>query len=414
VGSPSPEDGSSAPAIALRKLQSVTDAALAHLPLDELLEELLVRIRDALEADTCAVLMLDETGTELVARAAKGLEEEVERGVRIPVGEGFAGRIAAERRPVVIADINHAIVVNPILREKGIKSLLGAPLVVAERIIGVVHVGTLLPREFSPADVDLLQIVADRVALAIDRATVYEELLRLTEVQQDFIALAAHELRTPATTIYGLAATLEERGDDLTYEMLHELRSTLYSQADRLVRLVEQLLDLSRIDAKRVKIRRERIELRPQLEEIVTSVAGDRAQDVSVEAPAELAVNVDPNAIDRVIGNLLTNALRYGAPPVTVSAEHKDQHIRIRVEDSGAGVAREFVPFLFERFRRSEQGRQREVGVGLGLAIARSYAQAHGGDLLYAPRHPTGSSFELVLPAEPNHETQAHFWRRQR
>jgi signal transduction histidine kinase len=414
VGSPSPEDGSSAPAIVLRKLQSVTDAALAHLPLDELLEELLVRIRDALEADTCAVLMLDETGTELVARAAKGLEEEVERGVRIPVGEGFAGRIAAERRPVVIEDINHAIVVNPILREKGIKSLLGAPLVVAERIIGVVHVGTLLPREFSPGDVDLLQIVADRVALAIDRATVYEELLRLTEVQQDFIALAAHELRTPATTIYGLAATLEERGDDLTYEMLHELRSALYSQADRMVRLVEQLLDLSRIDAKRVKIRRERIELRPQLEEIVTSVAGDRSQDVSVEAPAELAVNVDPNAIDRVVGNLLTNALRYGAPPVTVSAEHKDQHIRIRVEDSGAGVAREFVPFLFERFRRSEQGRQREVGIGLGLAIARSYAHAHGGDLLYAPRHPTGSSFELVLPAEPNHETQAHFWRRQR
>jgi signal transduction histidine kinase len=412
VGSPSPGDGSLAPAIALRKLQSVTDAALAHLPLDELLEELLVRIRDALEADTCAVLMLDETGTELVARAAKGLEEEVERGVRIPVGQGFAGRIAAERRPVFIADVNHAIVVNPILREKGIKSMLGAPLIVEQRIIGVVHVGALSLRDFSRDDVDLLQIVADRVALAIDRATAYEELLRLTKLQQDFVALAAHELRTPATTIYGLAATLQERGDNLTYEMLHELRETLYLQAERMVRLVEQLLDISRVDAKRVRITRQRIQLRRQLEDVVTSVAGERAQDVSVEAPAELEVNVDPNAIDRVVGNLLTNALRYGAPPVTVSAEHKDQHIRIRVEDSGAGVASEFVPFLFERFRRSGQGRQREAGIGLGLAIARSYAHAHGGDLLYAPRHPTGASFELVLPAEPNGETQAHFWRR--
>jgi signal transduction histidine kinase len=303
-------------------------------------------------------------------------------------------------------------VINPILREKGIKSLLGAPLIVEQRMIGVVHVGTLSLRDFSRDDVDLLQIVADRAALAIDRATVYEELLRVTQLQQDFVALAAHELRTPATTIYGLAATLQARGDSLTNELLHELRETLYLQADRMVRLVDQLLDLSRIDAKRVKIRREQIHLRRQLEEIVTSVAGERAQDVSVEAPAELAVNVDPSAVDRVIGNLVTNALRYGAPPVTVSAEHKDQHIRIRVEDSGAGVAREFVPFMFERFRRSEQGRQRPGGVGLGLAIARSYAHAHGGDLLYAPRHPTGSSFELVLPAEPNDETQAHFWRR--
>ena len=99
MGSPSPEDRSSASAIELRKLQTVTDAALAHFPLEELLDQLLVRIRDALEADTCAVLLLDETGSELVARAAKGLEEEVERGVRIPVGKGFAGRIAAERRP---------------------------------------------------------------------------------------------------------------------------------------------------------------------------------------------------------------------------------------------------------------------------------------------------------------------------
>jgi signal transduction histidine kinase len=411
VGSPSSEDSFSAPAIALQRLQSVTDAALAHLPLDELLDELLVRIRDALEADTCAVLLLDETETELVARAAKGLEEEIEVGVRIPLGEGFAGRIAAERRPVVIEDLNHAVVVNPILRETGIKSMLGAPLAVEDRVIGVVHVGSLSPRAFSADDVHLLQIVADRVALAIDRATAYEELVRLTEIQQDFVALAAHELRTPATTIYGLAATLQERGNDLAQEVLHELRAALYLQAERMRRLVDQLLDLSRIDAKRVKIRRERIQLRRQLEEIVASVAGDRAQDVMVEAPSDLEANVDPNAVERVVGNLVTNALRYGAPPVTICAEHRDQHIRIRVEDSGAGIESDFVPFLFERFRRSEQTRQRASGIGLGLAIARSYAHAHGGDLLYAPRSPSGSCFELVLPAEPS-DTQAHLWRR--
>src|SRR3712207_1240246 len=108
----------------LHDLQQVTDASLSYLPLDELLDELLTRVRDILGADTAATLLLDDSGRTLVARAAKGLEEEVERGVRIPVGLGFAGRVAAERRPVRIDDVDHADILNPILREKGGKSML--------------------------------------------------------------------------------------------------------------------------------------------------------------------------------------------------------------------------------------------------------------------------------------------------
>ena len=154
----------------LRRLQSVTDTALAPLSLDSLLDELLDRIRDALEADTCAVLLLDEPRRELVARAARGIEEEVEQGVRIPLGQGFAGRVAAERRPVVIPDVDHSEVLNPILREKGIRSLLGAPLLARERVLGVVHVGTLEPREFTQDDIELLSLVAARVAVALERS----------------------------------------------------------------------------------------------------------------------------------------------------------------------------------------------------------------------------------------------------
>src|SRR5919198_2256164 len=99
----------------LRKLQSVMEAALAHLALDELLDELLIRVRSALEADTAAVLLLDEEAGELVAWAAKGIEEEVERGVRIPLGAGFAGRVAAERRSIAIPNIDEADIYNPIL-----------------------------------------------------------------------------------------------------------------------------------------------------------------------------------------------------------------------------------------------------------------------------------------------------------
>jgi signal transduction histidine kinase len=398
VGSPSPRPGSAAPADTLRKLQAVTDAALAHLSLDDLLDELLTRVRDALGADTCAVLLLDESGTQLVARAAKGLEEAVEQRVRIPVGRGFAGRVVAERAPVIIADLNHAEVVNPILREKGLKSLLGAPLVARETILGVIHVGTLRRRNFAPEDVELLQIVAERVALGVDRALIHEELTRLTQVQRDFVALAAHELRNPAASVYGLATTLRARRESLADETVLEIQETLYEQAERMRRLVEQLLDLSRLDSATVQVAPRRVLLRPQLEEIVASVAGSVKGDVELEVPTDLEATVDPIALERVVTNLLTNAFAYGSPPVTVRAEQQDRHLRIAVEDGGRGVSDDFAPFLFERFRRSDESRG-NAGSGLGLAIARAYARAHGGDLVYAPATPKGARFEFVLPA---------------
>jgi len=118
-----------------------------------------------------------------------------------------------------------------------------------------------------------------------------------------------------------------------------------------------------------------------------------------VAVPDDAYATVDRNVLDRVIGNLITNAFRYGQPPVIVSAERTDNHLRVTVEDRGGGVPAAFVPDLFERFSRSEGSRAAAVGTGLGLSIARSYARAHGGDLVYEDAEPTGASFRLVLPA---------------
>ena len=122
------------------------DVKRAESALDELLVDDLLRIKGFLNVDTVAVLLLDEHEEMLVARAASGLEEEVEQGVRIPVGKGFAGRVASARAPVVIEDVDHADILNPILREKGIKSMLGVPLEVGDKLLGVLHVGSLTPR----------------------------------------------------------------------------------------------------------------------------------------------------------------------------------------------------------------------------------------------------------------------------
>src|SRR5439155_24631804 len=159
------------PSAQVRTPTRLSDPALSELGLDALLDELLDRVREALEVDTVAILLYDAPTRQLVARAAKGIEEEVERGVRIPVGRGFAGRIAAERVAIFIADVDHADILNPILREKGIHSLLGVPLIVEGNLIGVLHVGSLTPRTFGPNDLAVLQLAAARAAPAIERAS---------------------------------------------------------------------------------------------------------------------------------------------------------------------------------------------------------------------------------------------------
>jgi GAF domain-containing protein/anti-sigma regulatory factor (Ser/Thr protein kinase) len=159
----------------LESLQTITDAALAYLSEEELLHELLDRLTRALGTDTAAILLLEPSGEMLRARAAKGIEEEVEQGVTIPMGGGFAGRIASERRAIEIPDVDHANILNPILREKGIRSLLGVPLLVEGRVIGVLHVGSLTPREFTAGDLELLQLAADRAAPAIENARLFEQ-----------------------------------------------------------------------------------------------------------------------------------------------------------------------------------------------------------------------------------------------
>ncbi len=167
-----------APSEQVRHLQGLGDPALSELGLEELLDELLIRVRDALSVDTAAILLVDRAEQELVARAAKGIEEEVEAGVRVPIGRGFAGRIAAQRVAIFIGEVNDADIHNPILREKGIRSLLGVPLIVEGDLVGVLHVGSLRPRRFDERDLAVLQIAAARAAPAIERARLFAALER--------------------------------------------------------------------------------------------------------------------------------------------------------------------------------------------------------------------------------------------
>src|SRR5262249_20404750 len=185
---------------------------------------------------------------------------------------------------------------------------------------------------------------------------------------------------------------------------------------ERMAPLAEHPLHLSPPEADAISTNREQITLRDRIEEIVASVAADRGADVQIGVDPDLEAPADPGALDRIVGNLVANALRYGSPPVQVKAVRKDRHLRVFVEDRGDGVPPQFVPELFERFTGG--CRARVGGVGLGLAIARSYARAHDGDLVYEDAEPHGACFQLVLPIKTGGDlrpdVEAHRFRRVR
>jgi serine phosphatase RsbU (regulator of sigma subunit) len=161
-----------------RGVQAVTDTALAHLTAEDLVATLLSRIRSELRVDAATVLLLDVEGQDLVATASVGLEEEVAQGVRVPFGGGFAGKVAQQQRPMQIEQITPTSVLNEILLDRGVSSVLGVPMIATGHLLGVLHVASLQPRRFTEAEVNLLQVAAERLASAtqahltdIDRTT---------------------------------------------------------------------------------------------------------------------------------------------------------------------------------------------------------------------------------------------------
>jgi phosphoserine phosphatase RsbU/P len=183
-------DGQGTAADRLRDIESVADAALSRLDEQSLLDTLVERVKNVVQADTAAVLLLDGSAGQLVATAASGIEEEVRQGVRIPLGAGFAGRVAASREPVILTTVDHTTVVNPLLVDRGIKSLLGVPLLVGGNVIGVLHVGSLSGRPFGQQDVELLQLAADRAALALHSLMAQDNQLAAVALQRSLLPTA--------------------------------------------------------------------------------------------------------------------------------------------------------------------------------------------------------------------------------
>lgn len=397
----------------LSALQKITDSALAHLSLDDLLPESLNRIREVLNVDTVAILLLRTEGDELVAWAAQGLEEEVELGVRIPVGAGFAGRIVAQGKPIVIEDVSQADVFNPLLREKGIKSLLGVPLVVEGRPIGVLHVGTLKSTKFSEEDVRLLQLAADRIALAIENARLYQvertaraEAEDANRAKDEFLTILSHELRTPLTPIIGWIHMMENgilpEGD------FNKALSIINRNAYGLKRLINDLLDMSAIMSGKMRLDESYLSVADVLSEAIDSMRSyAREKDVRIEFKNKAqgispTIKGDRSRLNQSFCNILHNAIKFSPANGTIRVEcaAADSEVTVTITDQGEGIPASFLPYVFERFRQADGSRTRTYGgLGLGLALVKSFMSAHGGTVeATSAGEGKGSTIVVKLP----------------
>lgn len=393
----------------IRRLQAVTDSSLGRLGLEDLLRETLWRVRELLEADSGAILLTTEDGRSLVVRAAIG-PEEAAIGAYISYGEGIAGSIAARRAPIILDDIASVTVVNPLLRQAA-RSLVGAPLIVEGRLIGVIHADTTASRRFTESDLRLLQLAADRIALAVEQTRLYDvekQARRQAEesnrMKDEFLALVSHELRSPLNAMVGYARLL--RFGKLDVQKVKNAVEVIERGGKAQTQLIDDLLDTARIISGKLRLDIGPVNLAAVIEGAVQTIyPAANAKRITIKTdlnPKVGQIAGDPERLQQVIWNLLSNAVKFTPAGGRVEARlaRIDPHICITVSDTGKGISADFLPFVFDRFRQADASSSRRYGgLGLGLALVKYLVELHGGTIeAFSEGDGNGATFKVMLP----------------
>ena len=406
----------------LRVLQTITDTALSHLNLDDLFREVLRRLDGILTTDTIAIFLLTEDGKYLTICATRGLEEDMNQDLRIPVGQGFAGQIAVHRQPLIVSDTSQIEGVSQVLR-KNIHSMVGVPLLVDDRVIGVIYIGTKDLHLFTEDDVELLQRVADRIARAVDYASLYRaeqqaraqataharqleavnaQLEQANKMQRTFVSIIGHEIRTPLTTIQGLSELL--RDSEWSMAEIKEFASDICIDAERLNRIISDLLDLERMKSGRMSLSVSEVQLNALLSEVVMRAqASTKNHMFKLHLDERISqVEADEDKLTQVITNLLSNAVKYSPAggEILVTSQLEGEDVHIQVQDHGIGIPVNALENLFTPFYRVETVSTRYIqGTGLGLPIVKEIIEMHQGNVWVESTLGQGSTFHLSLPS---------------
>ena len=365
-------------------------------------------LRGLLPFDRAAILLVEGSRALVMATAGIADDEILSAGSSIPVEGSILEPVIGDDRTLYREDISDRRYPDEAaLYELGVRSRVLAPLQLGSRAIGALSISRTEPAAFRAEEIELVTLLARLVATAVqnlraheaERATV-EELRRLSSLRADFVSLVSHELRSPMAAVIGSARTLQQRWRELKPEQREAFLAVIADETTRLSSLVGDVLDTSRIEAGTFGYHFSDVDLAEIVRDSVA--AAEIGQDeirLSQELPTALPrVRGDAERLRQLIDNLVTNAVKYSesGTEVSVQAEAVDGHVLVRVRDTGPGIALDDQRLIFEKFGRAAGGAK--PGTGLGLFLARSFAEAHGGSVTVDSRPGEGATFTLKLP----------------
>ena len=402
----------------LKALGEVGQAVSSTLDLATVLSTIVSRATELAGMDGGAIYEYDEIREKFYLRAAERYPAELVEALRaMPIvrGEGALGRLAVSSEPVQIRDIADESVyqsrVREILIRVGYRSLLAVPLLREDHLLGGLVVNQKSSGEFAPQVIELLKTFATQSALAIQNARLFREIedkSRQLEIasqhKSEFLANMSHELRTPLNAIIGFSEVLYERMFGEINDKQAEYLADILESGRHLLSLINDILDLSKIEAGRMELEPTDFNLPGAIENTLTLVR-ERAhrRGIALERTLDPRLSIicaDERKVKQVLLNLLSNALKFTPEGgrIAVRADVRDGKIEISVSDTGVGIATEDLEAVFEEFRQVGLAAKKVEGTGLGLAISRKFIELHGGRIWVTSQLEVGSTFAFTLP----------------
>jgi signal transduction histidine kinase len=398
---------------ALEAANRCARALSSSLELDQAFHAFIREIRGLVPFDRIAIVLSAEGSAQVMAVAGAGADDVLPSGSARPIGGSLLEELLRTNRAVYRKDMSPArYPEEEEFLELGLRCRFATPLLQGARTIGMLSLVRRAPDTFSADEMELASLLGRLVASAVQNIRAYEaerktveELRRLSTLRSDFVSLVSHELRTPMAAVIGSARTLQLRWRELSPEQRESFLELIAGETGRLANLISDVLDTSRIDAGTFSFRFMDVDVGELIRDSVATVelssdeVGLRA-DVQEGLPT---VRGDPERLRQVLMNLIDNAIKYSPAgdevEVRAYAEDGRRRLRVDVRDHGPGIAREDQRLIFEKFGRVTTGNARP-GTGLGLFIARSIAEAHGGTLEVSSAPDQGSTFTLDLPGQ--------------
>jgi signal transduction histidine kinase len=370
--------------------------------------------------DGGVVFEYEEVAEEFVQRAQTetgGTLAEARRTNRIRKGEGVLGQTAITLESVQVPDITvpgaYAGRLRENLIESGIRAILAVPMVYEGRLIGCLGVTRNHPGDFPGDTIELLRTFATQSALAIQNARLFHEIedksLQLEAASQhksEFLANMSHELRTPLNAIIGFSEVLSERMFGELNEKQEEYLKDIHASGQHLLSLINDILDLSKIEAGRMELELTDFDLPATLDNaliLVRERAGRRSITLQTAVDGPLGqVRADERKIRQVVLNLLSNAIKFTPEGgrIEVAAVPKDGSVEVSVSDTGVGIAPEDQQAVFEEFRQVGTAEKKAEGTGLGLTLCRKFIELHGGRIWVKSQVGVGSTFTFTIPVK--------------